>query len=108
MGITRSQAQWKTTIKEQQKNGLTIIDHYMSIAQVIIFFKKSALTSNNVVRAKVAQQVELVSSQTVIELSIGLAKITLPSLTNTSYLGQVLRELTKKSLLAYISTYNFC
>jgi hypothetical protein len=98
MGITRSQAQWKTIFEEQKTSGLAIIDycreHQLSTSSFYAIRKKLDITQSNFVRAKITQQVELVSSQTTIELSIGQAKVTLPSTTTASYLGQVLRELT--------------
>jgi len=98
MGITRSQTQWKTIFKEQQTSGLAIIDycqkHQLSTSSFYAIRKKLNITQSNFVRAKVTQQVELISAQTSIMLSIGQTKVTLPSTTTASYLGQVLRELT--------------
>jgi hypothetical protein len=58
-----------------------------------MFRKKLGITSRRFVRTKITQQVELVSSQYAIEPSIGQTKVTLPSTTTITYLGQVLREL---------------
>ena len=98
MGITRSQAQWKTIFKEQQTSGLAIIDycreHQLSTSSFYATRKKLDITPNNFVRAKVTQQIELIAHQQPIELTLGQAKLTFPSSTSASYLGQVLRELT--------------
>ncbi len=97
MKITRSHEQWRTILNEQQASGLTIIDYcreqQLATSSFYVFRKKLGFTSNGFVRAKITQQVELVSSQTAIELSIGQTKVTLPLTTTASYLGQVLREL---------------
>jgi putative transposase len=97
MRITRSQAQWKTLIEQQQTSGLTIIDycreHQLSTSNFYAIRKKLGITSSNFVRAKVTQQVELIAQQQSIELFLGQVKLTFPSSTCATYLGQVLREL---------------
>jgi len=98
MGIIRSQAQWQNIFEDQKTSGLTIIgycrEHQLPTATFYAARKKLALAPSKFVRAKFTQQVELIASAPVIELSIGQTKITLPLTTTASYLGQVLRELT--------------
>ena len=97
MRINRSQTQWQTIIEEQRASGLTIADycreHQLATATFYAVRKKLGLSAGNFIRAKVTQQVELVTQQSAIELSIGQVKVTLSTSTSASYLGQVLREL---------------
>lgn len=98
MRIFRNQEQWQAIIEKQQTSGLTIIDYcrenQLSTSSFYATRKKLKSTSNNFVHAKVTQQVELITQQQPIELSLGQAKLTFPSNTCPAYLGQVLRELT--------------
>jgi putative transposase len=97
MGIIRSKSQWQCIFEDQKASGLTIIgycrEHQLSTATFYTSRKKLSSTPNHFVRAKITQQVELIAYPPVIELSIGQTKVTLPSTTTASYLGQVLREL---------------
>lgn len=97
MKITRSQEQWRTILNEQQASGLTIIDycreHQLATSSFYVFRKKLGITSSSFVRTKVTQQVELITPQAVIELTLGKAILRLPSNTSAIYLGQVLRAL---------------
>ena len=97
MRITRSQEQWRTIFNEQQTSGSTIIDycreHQLSTSSFYMFRKKFGITSSSFVQAKVTQKIELIAHQHPIELTLGKAKLTFPSSTSSTYLGQVLREL---------------
>ena len=97
MKITRSHEQWRTILNEQQTSGLTIIDycreHQLSTSSFYVFRKKLGITSSSFVRTQVTQQVELVTQQSLIELTLGKATLKLPSNTSATYLGQVLRAL---------------
>ena len=97
MKISRSHEQWRTLITEQQASGLTIIDycreHQLSTSSFYVFRKKLGITSSSFVRTQVTQQVELVTQQSLIELTLGKATLKLPSNTSATYLGQVLRAL---------------
>ncbi len=98
MGIFRNQTQWQNIFEDQQASGLTIMgycrEHQLPTATFYAARKKLELTQGKFVRAKFTQQVELITPAPSIELSIGQTKVTLPSTTTASYLGQVLRELT--------------
>ena len=97
MKITRSHEQWRTILNEQQASGLTVIDycreHQLSTSSFYVFRKKLGITSSSFVRTQVTQQVELVTQQSLIELTLGKATLKLPSNTSATYLGQVLRAL---------------
>ncbi len=97
MKITRSHEQWRTILNEQQTSGLTIIDycreHQLATSSFYVFRKKLGVTSNNFVRTQVTQQVEVITQQPLIELTLGKATLRLPSSTSATYLGQVLRAL---------------
>ncbi len=97
MKISRSHEQWRTLITEQQASGLTIIDycreHQLSTSSFYVFRKKLGINSSSFVRTQVTQQVELVTQQSLIELTLGKATLKLPSNTSATYLGQVLRAL---------------
>ncbi len=97
MKISRSHEQWRTIITEQQASGLTIIDycrkHQLATSSFYVFRKKLGITSSSFVRTQVTQQVELITQQTPIELTLGKATLRLPSSTSATYLGQVLRAL---------------
>jgi len=76
MRITRSQVQWQIIIEDQQTSGLTIIDYcqqqQLSTSSFYAINKKLGLTSDNFVRAKITQQVELIDAQESITLTIGI------------------------------------
>ncbi|PKG86982.1 IS66 family insertion sequence hypothetical protein [Colwellia sp. 75C3] len=97
MKITRSHEQWRTILTEQQASGLTIIDycreHQLATSSFYVFRKKLGITSNSFVRTQVTQQVEVITPQPLIELTLGKATLRLPSSTSATYLGQVLRAL---------------
>ena len=97
MKITRSHEQWRTILNEQQTSGLTIIDycreHQLATSSFYVFRKKLGITSNSFVRTQVTQQVEVITPQPLIELTLGKATLRLPSSTSATYLGQVLRAL---------------
>ena len=97
MKISRSHEQWRTLITEQQASGLTIIDycrkHQLATSSFYVFRKKLGINSSSFVRTQVTQQVELVTQQSLIELTLGKATLKLPSNTSATYLGQVLRAL---------------
>ena len=97
MKITRSHEQWRTILTEQQASGLTIIDycrkHQVATSSFYVFRKKLGITSSSFVRTQVTQQVELITQQLPIELTLGKATLRLPSSTSATYLGQVLRAL---------------
>ena len=97
MNISRSHEQWRTLISEQQARGLTIIDycrkHQLATSSFYVFRKKLGINSSSFVRTQVTQQVELVTQQSLIELTLGKATLKLPSNTSATYLGQVLRAL---------------
>ncbi len=97
MKITRSHEQWRTILTEQQASGLTIIDycrkHQLATSSFYVFRKKLGITSSCFVRTQVTQQVELITQQSPIELTLGKATLRLPSSTSATYLGQVLRAL---------------
>ncbi len=97
MKITRSHEQWRTILNEQKASGLTIIDycreHQLATSSFYVFRKKLGITSNSFVRTQVTQQVELITQQPPIELTLGKATLRLPSSTSAIYLGQVLRAL---------------
>ncbi len=97
MRITRSQEQWQIIIDDQQTSGLTIIDYcqqqQLSISSFYAVKKKLGLTSGNFVRAKIAQQVEILEAQGSITLTMGKANVCLPSTTSAAYLSQLLRAL---------------
>ena len=97
MKISRSHEQWRTLITEQQASGLTIIDycrkHQLATSSFYIFRKKLGINSSSFVSTQVTQQVELVTQQSLIELTLGKATLKLPSNTSATYLGQVLRAL---------------
>ena len=96
MRIMRSPEQWQTIIHEQQSSGLTIIDycrqHQLSMTSFYAVRKKLGLSSNNFVRAKITQQVEIVDEQPSITLTVGKANVSLPATTSAPYLSQLLRE----------------
>jgi hypothetical protein len=97
MRIMRSQEQWQTIIDDQQTSGLTIIDYCqqqkLSTSSFYAVKKKLGLTSDNFVRAKITQQVEIIEAQGSITLTIGKANVSLPSTTSVTFLSQLLREL---------------
>jgi len=97
MKITRSHEQWRTILTEQKASGLTIIDycreHQLATSSFYVFRKKLGVTSNSFVRTNVTQQVELISQQQPIELTLDKGILRLPSSTSATYLGQVLRAL---------------
>ena len=97
MNISRSHEQWRTLITEQQASGLTIIDycrkHQLATSSFYVFRKKLGINSSSFVRTQVTQQVELVTQQSLIELTLGKATLKLPSNTSATYLCQVLRAL---------------
>ena len=97
MKITRSHDQWRTILNEQQASGLTIIDycreHQLATSSFYVFRKKLCTTSNSFLRTQVTQQVELITKQPLIELTLGKATLRLPSNISATYLGQVLRAL---------------
>jgi len=97
MKITRSHEQWRAIITEQQASGLTIIvycrEHRVATSSFYVFSKKLGITSSSFVRTQVTQQVELISQQPPIELTLGKATLRLPSSTSATYLRQVLRAL---------------
>ena len=97
MRISRSQEQWKTIIEDQQTSGLAIIDYcqqqQLSTSSFYALRKKLSLSSDNFVRAKITQQVELVEEQAVITVTVGKANVSLPVSTSVTYLSQLLREL---------------
>lgn len=96
MKITRNLSQWQSIIEAQQSSGSTVIDfcrqHNISTSTFYAARKKLEPISRGFVRATLTQEVELVT-QAPIELTVGLAKVTLPCATSPSYLAQVLREL---------------
>jgi putative transposase len=99
MKKTHNQAQWQTLIQKQQASGLTISDYcqqqQIPTSSFYAFKKKLGLTSNNFVRAKVTQQIELIEEeQQPITLSVGKANVSFPATTPATYLAQLLRELT--------------
>tara|TARA_B110000444_G_C18798933_1_gene576377 strand:- start:1338 stop:1634 length:297 start_codon:yes stop_codon:yes gene_type:complete len=97
MKITRSHEQWRAILNEQQASGLTIIDycrkHQLATSSFYVFRKKLGITTSSFVRTQVTQQVELITQQPPIELTLGKATLKLPSNTCATYLGQVLRAL---------------
>jgi len=97
MRIFRNQAQWQVIIEKQQASGLTIIDycreHQLSTSSFYAVRKKLESTPSNFIRAKVTEQVELITQQPLIELTLGKATLKLPSNTSAAYLGQILRTL---------------
>jgi len=97
MKITRSHEQWRAILNEQQVSGLTIIDycrkHQLATSSFYVFRKKLGVTTSSFVRTQVTQQVELITQQPPIELTLGKATLTLPSNTCATYLGQLLRAL---------------
>jgi hypothetical protein len=97
MKITRSHEQWRAILTEQQASGLTIIDycrkHQLATSSFYVFRKKLGITISSFVRTQVTQQVELITQQPPIELTLGKATSRLPSNTCATYLGQVLRAL---------------
>jgi len=97
MRITRSQEQWQIIIDDQQTSGLTIINYcqqqQLSTSSFYAVKKKLSLTSGNFVRAKIAQQVEILEAQGSITLTMGKANVCLPSTTSATYLSQLLRAL---------------
>ena len=97
MKITRSREQWRAILTEQQASGLTIIDycrkHQLATSSFYVFRKKLGITTSSFVRTQVTQQVELITQQPPIELTLGKATLKLPSNTCATYLGQVLRAL---------------
>ena len=97
MGITRSQEQWQTIIDDQQTSGLTILDYckqqQLSTSSFYAVRKKISLSSGNFVRAKITQQVEVVTEQTFITVSVGRANVSLPTSTSVTYLSLLLRDL---------------
>lgn len=99
MKITRNEIQWQTLIQNQQTSGLTISDychqHQLPSSSFYAFKKKLGFTSNNFVRAKVTQQIELIEEQQQqIILTVGKANVSLPVTTPATYLAQILRELS--------------
>jgi hypothetical protein len=99
MKITRNEIQWQTLIQNQQTSGLTISDycqqHQLPSSSFYAFKKKLGLTSNNFVRAKVTQQIELIEEQQLqITLTVGKVNVCLPETTPATYLAQILRELS--------------
>ena len=99
MKITRSQSQWRSIIEAQQSSNLTIIEfcrvHQLATSTFYAARKKLEPVTSGFVRAKVTQDIELVTEHYAIELTIGQAKVTLPGSTSASYLGNVLRALVE-------------
>jgi hypothetical protein len=91
MRITRSQKQWQTIIDDQQTIGLTIIDYcqqqQLSISGFYAIKKKLRLSSDNFVRAKITQQVEIIEPQGSITLTLFKANVCLPSTISATYLN---------------------
>ena len=99
MRIFRNQEQWLALIEEQKSSGLSILDYchqnQLSTSSFYAARNKTLSSQSTFVRAKVSQEVEVEVQVPVphIELSIGRAKVILPSTTSAIYIGQLLQEL---------------
>ena len=91
----KSQEQWQQIFAEQKASGLTIVDycrqHKLSTSNFYTRRKLLAKTEHTFVRAKVTQQVEFVSKDEPLIVSIGKATVSLPSTTPAAYLVQLLQ-----------------
>lgn len=86
MRITRSHEQWQAIIDYCQQQQLSTSSFYA-------FRNKLGLSSDNFVRSKITQQVELVEERTDITITLRNANVSLFASTPVTYLSQLSREL---------------